>query len=471
MKHGTSGAAAALIVLALAGAAARADERTIESKSFGPVPVYLQVKTPRLLILSLSGEEGWTKLDGEIATELARRGYLVAGIDLRTYFEGLARDKAACALASLDLQELSELVQIKLGLSGFAPVLAGRSGGAALVFAALAQSRPRMFLGGISLGFCPRLEVPVPLCRGNALQFKEEQDGRAAGLLPCPTLDTPWIVISGSQDKTCGLDSVRTFVSLTRTGQMVEVPGGGPDLKPFDPWLEKLTLALGSLSQLGAALKPAVPEKLADLPLVEVPVPGSESDVLVVYLTGDGGYGVTDRGVSEGLAKAGYPVVAWNSLKYYWTRKNPDVAARDLSRILDHYLTAWRKQRVAVAGYSLGADAVPFLVNRLPEDQRRRVILLALLGPSATMSFDFRLMDWLRYDPRPHEYQVLPEYGTLEDLRLLCFYGDQDKANICGKLPRKHLLSVALPGRHRLGSNYVRIVDIVVAEIKGLNKS
>ncbi len=457
-----------LLILALASPAVRAEERTLESKAFGPVPVFLQVKSPRLFIVFISGEEGWTKADSEVGAELARRGYLVAGVDLKRYFEGLAREKASCALAALDFEELSGLVQGKLGLNGLLPVLTGREDGATLAFAALAQARPGIFLGGISLGFCPRLAAPVPLCRGNALQFKEEDDGRGVSLLPCPTLDTPWIVIQGRQDKVCGLEPVKTFVSLTRSSQMVEIPGGGHELKPLVPGMEKLTLAQGSLGQLEAALRPVVPEKLSDLPLVEVPAPGSQSNVLVVYLTGDGGYGVVDRGVSEGLAKAGYSVVAWNSLKYYWTRKDPDIAARDLRRILDHYLSAWHKQEVVIGGYSLGADAAPFLINRLPEDQRRRVVLLFLLGPGATMSFDFHIRDWLEYVPRPYELQVLPEYRKLEDLPLLCFYGDQDKANICGRLPKAHLRSVSFPSRHRLGSHIDRIVDATVGELERL---
>ena len=463
-------AAAFLLVLVLACPSLRGQETTVDSKAFGPVPVFLQVKNPRLSVVFISGEEGWTKADAEVAAELARRGYLVAGIDLKAYFEDLAREKASCALAALDFEDLSGLVQVKLGLSGRMPVLAGRAGGAALAFAALAQARPGTFLGGISLGFCPRLAIPVPLCRGNGLLSKEEKDGRDVSLLPCPSLDTPWIVIHGSQDKACAFESVRTFASLTRSSQMVEIPGGGHEMKPLVPWIEKLTLALGSLGQLEAAQKPVVPEKLSDLPLVEVPAPGSKSNVLVVYLTGDGGYGIVDRGVSEGLAKAGYSVVAWNSLKYYWTRKDPDIAGRDLSRILGHYLSAWHKQEVVIGGYSLGGDAAPFLVNRLPEDLRRRVVLLFLLGPGATMSFDFHLRDWLEYVPRPYDRQVLPEYRTLEDLPILCFYGEDDRANICGKLPKGRLKSVSFPGRHRLGSHYERIVDITVEELKALTK-
>ncbi len=457
-----------LLLLTLAASAGIADERSLSSPRFGAVTVYGNAASPRTFILFVSGAEGWTAVDTEAARALVRLGYMVAGIDLRTYFKSLAQSRESCALAALDLEGLSELIQNKLGFTGLTPVLAGTAAGASLVYAAAAQARPGVFLGAVSLGFCPRLDIPVPLCRGNGLMEKEDPGGKAVTLLPCPTLDTAWIAISGRPDRVYSIESVRTFVSLTRFSQLIELPGVGHELKPFEFWLPRFNLALRTLAYLSLAQKPAVPEKLEDLPLIKVPSPRSSSDILVIDITGDGGYSATDRGISEGLAQAGYAAIALNSLKYFWTKKTPEVAAQDLDRILRHYLSEWKKSEVVIVGYSLGADVAPFMINRLPEDLKRRVKLLALLGPSLTVDFEFHLMDWMVSKTRPGDLPVLPEILKLDGMRLLCFYGDQDKGNICNRLPTRNLRSMSIPSRHRFGRNYERVLTVILEEVKKL---
>jgi len=49
-----------------------------------------------------------------------------------------------------------------------------------------------------------------------------------------------------------------------------------------------------------------------------------------------------------------------------------EATARDLARVIEHYTRTWNKPRVLLIGYSQGADVLPFLVNRLPEEIHRR---------------------------------------------------------------------------------------------------
>ena len=79
-----------------------------------------------------------------------------------------------------------------------------------------------------------------------------------------------------------------------------------------------------------------------------------------------------------------------NSLKYFWKQRTPEEAARDVARILRHYLSAWNKQRVLLVGYSFGADVLPFVVNRLPPDLRARVASVSLLGIDSNAAFEVR---------------------------------------------------------------------------------
>src|SRR5579884_3069226 len=88
----------------------------------------------------------------------------------------------------------------------------------------------------------------------------------------------------------------------------------------------------------------------AKLPLIEVPATRGTSDTLVVFVSGDGGWAAIDKAISRDLAAQGMPVVGLNALQYFWTRRTPESAARDLQRILDMYLPAWKKDRVLYVG-------------------------------------------------------------------------------------------------------------------------
>src|SRR3984893_9934422 len=88
------------------------------------------------------------------------------------------------------------------------------------------------------------------------------------------------------------------------------------------------------------------------LPLVEMPATRGASDTLVVFVSGDGGWAPIDREVSKVLAGNGMPVVGLNALQYFWTRRTPETASRDLQWIMENYLSTWKKGRVVLVGYS-----------------------------------------------------------------------------------------------------------------------
>ncbi|MBV9188539.1 MAG: hypothetical protein JO093_23230, partial [Acidobacteria bacterium] len=59
------------------------------------------------------------------------------------------------------------------------------------------------------------------------------------------------------------------------------------------------------------------------LPLVEVPASRGNSDTLVVFVSGDGGWAAIDREISKVLADDGMPVAGLNALQYFWTKRTP----------------------------------------------------------------------------------------------------------------------------------------------------
>lgn len=94
-------------------------------------------------------------------------------------------------------------------------------------------------------------------------------------------------------------------------------------------------------------------------------------DTLAVIYSGDGGWAAIDRGLTDGLVRAGTPVVGYSSLRYFRTARTPQGAADDLAATLRRYMAAWGKRRVILVGYSFGADALPKIVPALPADLAR----------------------------------------------------------------------------------------------------
>jgi type IV secretory pathway VirJ component len=191
---------------------------------------------------------------------------------------------------------------------------------------------------------------------------------------------------------------------------------------------------------------PGIPS-VAGLPLIEVPAADGARDL---------------------LADAGIAVVGLNALKYFWKPKTPDGCAADLARILRHYLAVWHKTRTVLIGYSLGADVLPFMMNRLPEELQAGVVMIALLGPSSSADFEFHLSNWLGGGPGKNARPTIPEIEKFPPrVALLCAYGQGDDDQICTRLDPRRVRCLELPGGHRLKSGYGPVTAAILEALKG----
>jgi type IV secretory pathway VirJ component len=209
---------------------------------------------------------------------------------------------------------------------------------------------------------------------------------------------------------------------------------------------------------------PSAAATLADLPLVEVPAK-ADLGVLAVHLTGDGGYDSTDRGIAQGLASQGIPVVALNTRKYFGTARTPESAAEDLARILRHYLDAWHARQFVTIGYSFGANVMPYLLDRLPQDLRSRLRVVALLAPTGQAEFRFHITEWLGLS-NSTQYPVVPELQRLRGARILCFYGAHDGETIGPRLDPSLVTGYQIPGGHSIGKESRLIVEEILRTIR-----
>ena len=206
---------------------------------------------------------------------------------------------------------------------------------------------------------------------------------------------------------------------------------------------------------------PLAPNDVRDLQLVEMPAANKSNPTFAIFLSGDGGWATLDRNISNELVARGISVVALNTRNYLWRKKTADQAGSDMIRIIRHYMDAWSKQRVAIVGYSRGADIAPFMVARLPNDLKGKVSILAMLALSNTTNFQFHFMDIFTESHRPSDVKTLPEVERLRGMNLLCIYGADEKDSGCRDAPAGLMKEVVRNGGHHFDSDYKAIGDIV----------
>jgi type IV secretory pathway VirJ component len=447
---------------------------------FGKVYIYRNTPHPRHVALFFSGDGGWNLGVVDMARILAGQDTLVVGISVPYYVAKLNAARESCTSAAVDLELLSKYVQKTLGLPNYEPpVLVGYSSGATLAYAALVQAPPSTFKGAISMGFCPDLNLVHPFCPGHGIASDPDPNPKVKGIVfrPTSTLEQPWIAFQGTIDQVCAKDDAVKYTAKVKGAELVLLPDVGHGFSKTYKWAPQFRQAFHKIVGEDRPERPAasipkaakgVPASPAvnDLPLVEVPARGSGGRTLAIMISGDGGWAGIDKDVSTALSAKGIPVVGWNSLQYFWTARKPDAAARDLERILRHYLAVWNKQEVLLIGYSFGADVLPFFASRLPADLLARVRLVALLGPSETATFEFHVSDWLGGGSKGQP--VLPEVKKLAGHPpVLCLYGSKEKDSICPQVPAATGKAQALPGAHHFGGDYDVLAALILKEARG----
>jgi type IV secretory pathway VirJ component len=279
---------------------------------------------------------------------------------------------------------------------------------------------------------------------------------------PASDLGVPWYVLQGEVDQVCSPPDTRRYVESVAGGHLMMLPKVGHGFSVTRNWDPQYVQAYRAIAT--AHREPPAPAAAAvsDLPLVEVPAsPEASDDRLAVILTGDGGWAEIDKSIAAALARRGVPAVGWSSLSYYWTPRTPEAAAADLARTLRHYLAQTGKARALLVGYSFGADVLPFLVNRLPEELRARIAGVCLLGLSAQASFEFHVSGWLGGEG-DSRYPTVPEVRRLDGVPTLCFMGSDEADSACRRLPPASARVLRLPGGHHFGGDYEHIAALIL---------
>jgi type IV secretory pathway VirJ component len=452
----------ALAALMLLSGIAAAAPQHLSHGRFKDLAVYSPAGTPASFVLLLSGEEGWNRGADVLATQLAQQGAMVVGIDLPKFEDVLKADGGQCVFPDGDLENLSHFVQAYFHNATYlAPVLVGVSSGGAMAYAVLAQAPKDTFASALSLGFCPRLNLSKPLCKGSGLELA------GVNLLPIKKLANPWVVLRDSNGAACPVVVTREFVAQVHGAAMALLPNLTP--APVNAAFTKLVAA-------DSTQVPPAPAALGDLPVVEVPaqlvpsqsVPSQSaaapSDVFAILMSGDGGWAGLDQDIAAALSARGIPVVGLDSLRYYWTARTPEGVAADTDRMIRYYRSHFGKKRVLLIGYSQGADVLPFAVNRLPQATKADVALTAILGMSEHALFEFHVSGWISDDASGPA--TLPEVNRLTGMPVLCIYGEDEHDSLCPKLDPLKFKVVKVKGGHHFDGNYAGLANEILSAAK-----
>jgi type IV secretory pathway VirJ component len=332
----------------------------------------------------------------------------------------------------------------------------GYSSGATLVYGILAQSLPGTFIGGISIGFCSDIELPKMLCQRNGLTEKVDVEGKSYFLQPDSKLGNPWIVLQGQLDKVCEYSVVADFVSKTTDAELIALPKVGHGFSKWSDFMPQWKDAFNRLTGKNEKDQPpdANVDKVKNIPLVITLAKIQSKDApIALLISGDGGWYSFEQSIADNLAKLGISSIGLDAKKYFWKRRSPEEASGDMAESLSYYAREWGKDRFVLIGYSLGAEIVPFIINRLPGEMKSKTVSAVLLSPGTTTDFEIHISNMLGMGNRQNTYNVTDEILKMQSVPTIIIFGDGEKTSIPGLLTETSVKVRTIPGDHHYKFN------------------
>jgi type IV secretory pathway VirJ component len=191
---------------------------------------------------------------------------------------------------------------------------------------------------------------------------------------------------------------------------------------------------------------------ISKLPLIEMPAE-PRGPLLAIILSGDGGWRDLDKTIGEKLRADGVSVVGWDCLSYFWSRKPPEQIAQDLGLVIDTFASRWGASKIALIGYSFGADILPFAYDRLSAEPKTHVVQLSLLGFATAADFEIRVVGLVGAGPGKDALPTEPALALIDPSMIQCFYGANEDDSACPSLLRRAEV-IRTAGGHHFDRNY-----------------
>jgi type IV secretory pathway VirJ component len=197
-----------------------------------------------------------------------------------------------------------------------------------------------------------------------------------------------------------------------------------------------------------------IKENLAELPVNIIPAKKTGGETMVLLITGDGGWNTFSQKLAEEYAVAGIPVVALNSLKYFWKKRTPEESAAAISILLNKYSAEWKTKTILLCGYSFGADVMPFIYTRLPENLKEKISRIQLLSPSRYTDFEIHIS----YLFISKKMNVATEIEKINK-PVICYYGTSENEKPLKDVVMKNFKIITLKGDHHYENSFTEIVE------------
>jgi type IV secretory pathway VirJ component len=415
---------------------------------------------PRGVVLFFSGRQGLTQRDQADAQALAHGGALVAEIDSRVYLRRLDTDDEKCHQVALDAEILSRHLQRDRHLPNYlTPAVVGVGEGGTLAELILVEAPPVTVARAISIDPSDTIDSRRPIC-SNLVTTRSESGFRYGAP---KKLTAPWVVVFTDGARKNDREHIR---KLQSEGAPIDIH----DLASNQRLADALqSLIAPHLVQVPSPKAPKIPEAekidISSLPLAVLPV-DHPSKIMAVVLSGDGGWRDLDRTVAEDLQQKGVPVVGLDCLRYFWSKKTPQQIASVVAGLIERFAEQWHTNKVALVGYSFGADVMPFVYNRLPPALRDKVVIVALMGLSKSADFEISVGGWLGEPPGPDALPVMPEADKVPSRLMQCFYGEDESDTACPTLQKRGVETYRRRGGHHFDGNYGALADLIMTGIK-----
>ncbi|GLS21820.1 acid tolerance protein [Labrys miyagiensis] len=422
----------------------------VQEEILGKVTVLAPEDEPTKFIALLSDKDGFSPAYNDVAEKLVAQGSAVMLIDSQAFIDGLAKgDEEDCHYAFGDIEDASREAQRQLGMQTWRwPVVMGLGKlGGTYAYINLAQAPENTAAGAVSTDFSDEMASKLRMCDGPSSDKAADGNWKYKPLEEMPGRWT--LVTSSPPDAT-----EQAFIAGTKGATSVVTADGTDAVNDA---------AVKAAVEMGAPPN----QELSDLPLVELPASGPPVG-LAIFISGDGGWRDIDKTIGEILQKEGVAVVGVDSLRYFWSTKEPDVIAGDLTRIISYYTKLWGAKRIAIIGYSLGADVIPFTWQKLSPQTQKKVNLLAMLGLEPTADFEISVSGWLGV-ASSSDVDLKPYLPGLPFEKTMCFYGaeevpDNDTACVFPEMKKAEIIE--RPGGHHFDGNYEPVARAILDRLK-----
>lgn len=383
-----------------------------------------------------------------LATALARQRIVTTFLDFDLLRQQLAEKPASsdCHYLSDDLKDAAEAMQRKLHMKRyFFPVIIGLGDASPLAYAVVAQAPRNTLAGAISIGFSDKLKSDRPYCPGAAMTALGNEEYRIGNDKELPA---DWYAIVSSADQAKADD----FQNALNQASSIAANG--------DKAIRKAVI--GTAQELQRQEEQGV----QNLPVALIR-PEGPAKALIIIISGDGGWRDIDKTIGEHLAAKGIAVVGIDALRYFWSRREPAIIADDLELLLTVYGKEFKTDTYALAGYSFGANVIPFAWPLMDKPIRKQVKLVSLLGLAPNTDFEISAEGYLGSNSDQAE-AVKPLLSRLPLAKTQCFYGEdelQDDSTACTLPELDKAERIKTSGGHHFDGDYKALADKIAQRL------